>query len=304
MHAASVRAFDYVLGERELRYRDARNFERVLSENNYPDQPEMFGWGSFRQSDHDVFDLGIAAARRTLDKGGVPAREIDALFFCTTQFPGDAIAHIGFNVRLLGGLGLTNAFPAGITLNNCTSFLSAISMAVAMVRAGRCRHALLITADKVPDESLRMTNFALLSDGAASCLVSREPGLGYELVAEAFLPSVAPIDSYRGKDEPELYQRVARAVTDESGIEPAAVKKVLCSNIFKPITQLKESKLGFQRRQLHLDNVPRYGHCFSADTAINLVDCETQGAIAHGDHVLLAADAPNLRASLLLRKID
>jgi 3-oxoacyl-[acyl-carrier-protein] synthase-3 len=302
MQSASVSAFAYELGERELPYRDASNFARVLEENNYPDQPAMFGWGSFRQSERDVFDLGIAAARRTLQQAELAPGDVDALFFCTTQFPGDAIEHIGFNVRLLGGLGLTNAFPIGLTLNNCAAFLSAIGMAVAMVGAGRCRNALLVTADKCLDENIRMTNFALLSDGAAACIVSGDGRPGYELVAQAFAPSEEPIENNRGKDDPQLYQRVVQRIASQSPVPLSDVKKVLCSNIFKPVTQLKESKLGFQRRQLFLDNVPRYGHCFSADTAINLVDCESQGILARGDHVLLAADAPNLRASVMLRK--
>lgn len=303
MQTASISAFAYEMGERELSYRDATNFDRVLQENNYPDQPSMFGWGNFRQSDRDVFDLGVAAARRTLSLAGVAPGEIDALFFCSTQFPGDAIQHIGFNVRLLGGLGLTNAFPIGVTLNNCTAFLGAITMAVAMVDCGHWRNALLVTADKCMDENIRMTNFALLSDGAAACLVSRDPKPGYELVAQAFAPSEQPIENNRGKDDPQLYQRVIAQITKQSPVPLSDVKRVLCSNIFKPVTQLKESKLGFRRGQLFLDNVPKYGHCFSADTAINLVDCESQGILVQGDHILLAADAPNLRASLMLRKV-
>jgi 3-oxoacyl-[acyl-carrier-protein] synthase-3 len=184
-------------------------------------------------------------------------------------------------------LGVANAFPIGITLNNCTSFLSAISIAVNMVRSGGARNILIVTADKVYDETIRFNNFALLSDAAASCIVTARPVAGYHLAASSFRAADDPIETNHGRDDSALYQRVFEEVMSQANLTSEQVAQVFCSNIFRSITLIKERKLGFAKKQLFLSNVSKYGHCFSA-----------------GEHYVISADAPNLRASIVLRRAE
>lgn len=300
---AAIESLAYTLGESEHAYGEVTNFQEFLKTNGYPDRPELFGWGKYRKTAGDIFDLGIDSAKKTLSRSGISPADIDFLFFCSTCLPGDEIEHIKFNVKLLKELQLRNAFPIGITLNNCASFLSAIVSAVNMVKAGSYKNILIVTADKVYDENIRFNNFALLSDAAASCVVTSRNVAGYELVADKFRSSEDPIGTNRGKDDSPLYARVFREIIDQAGTQVGQVKKVFCSNIFRSVTQLKELKLGFAKSQLFLDNVPRYGHCFSADTFINLVDYGARGEIADGDLFMVSVDAPNLRASIVLRRV-
>ncbi|MFL6713086.1 MAG: hypothetical protein ACJ8LN_09175 [Sulfurifustis sp.] len=299
---AVIESLAYSLGESEHAYSEVVNFQEFLKANGYPDKPELFGWGKYRKTAADIFDLGIASARKTLASSGLSPADIDFVYFCSTCFPGDEIEHIKFNVKLLKELQLTNTFPVGFTLNNCASFLSAIVMAVNMVRTGAYKNILIITADKVYDENIRFNNFALLSDAAASCIVTSRNVAGYELVADRFRASEDPIHSNRGKDDSALYARVLREIIDQAGVKVGQVRKVFCSNIFRSITQLKEMKLGFSKGQLFLDNVPKYGHCFSADTFINLIDYSSSNPASDSDLYMVSVDAPNLRASVLLRR--
>lgn len=298
-----IASLAYSLGESAHLYSHARNFHEMLKENGYPDRPEIFGWGKYRKTAGDIFDLGITSARKTITESGIPADEIDFVYFCSTCFPGDEIDYIRFNNKIIESLHLRNAFPIGVTLNNCTSFLSAISLAANMVRAGCYCNILVITADKVYDEATRFNNFALLSDAAASCIVTSRHTSGYELVADRFLSSTDPINSNKGKDDSELYKRVLAELIEKSDTELSKIRKVFCNNIFRPITQLKEMKLGFSREQIFLDNVEQHGHCFSADTVINLVDYGARFGINDGDRFMVSADAPNLRASMVLKRI-
>jgi 3-oxoacyl-[acyl-carrier-protein] synthase III len=296
---AVIEAFAYALGETELAYSDVPGYQEILIRNGYPDQPSLFGWGHCRKTDDDIFDLGIRSARQTLATSAIAASDIDVLLFCSTCFPGDEISHIGSNIRLLKGLEIERAFPIGLTLNNCTSFLGAIAMAGCMVRSGEYRNVLIVTSDKVYDESIRFNNFALLSDAAASCIVTNRAVAGLQLLGSSFGASESPIDTNRGKDDPDLYRRILDNVLRDAGTELAGVKRVFSSNIFRPITQLKENRLGFSRHQLFLDNVSHYGHCFSADTLINFTDYARTTPVEPGDRFLLAADAPNLRGNLM-----
>ena len=217
------------------------------------------------------------------------------------SFPGSEIEYINYNARIHESLELKNAFPIGITLNNCISFMSAIVMAESMVRSETYNNILIITADKVYDESMRFNNFALLSDSAASCLVTCREVPGLEIVSARFGVSQNPITSNHGQDEPSLYGRILKEVLDDSPISLSDISKVFCNNIFRPVTQLKETRLGFSRRQLYLDNVARCGHCFSADTLINYVDYARQASPAEGEKFLFSVDAPNLRANMLVQ---
>ena len=300
----TIEALAYALGETERSYREVPNLADLLAFNNYPDTPELFGWGSYRKTEKDIFELGIESAAKSLAESTADRDEIDALFFCSTCFPGNEIRHIAFNARLLRDLAIPNAFPVGITLSNCVSLLHAVATAVKLVDSGVYRNILVITADKVYDEHSRMNNFALLSDSAASCVVtSKSAATGCSLLAESFRASDDPIETNRGKDDSELYRRVLHEVVTRGEVEVGDCTAVFTSNIFKPITKQKERKLGFRSSQIFLDNVPRYGHCFSADTLINLIDYSDGGTSGPDDIYMLSADAPNLRASILLKPV-
>lgn len=300
---AVIEAIERAFGESERPYNEVVNFDDVLKANNYPNLPGLFGWGSYRKTESDIFDLGMAAATRTLAGSAISAKDIDFIYFCSTCFPGDEIEHIKYNAHMISELGTTNAFPVGITLNNCASFLSAITMACKMVESGAYNNILVITADKVYDETIRMNNFALLSDAAASCIVTNRPVAGYRVVADVFRTSDNPIFTNRGKDDSPLYLRVFNEIMEKSSAKPGDIKKVFCSNVFKSITLIKERKLGFAKEQLFLDNIPRYGHCFSADVFINLIEYEKRAPFAEGERFMFSVDAPNLRTSVLLERV-
>lgn len=297
----TIDACSYVLGEIERPYQDVPDFKNMLGRYGYPDEPSVFGWGSYFKTEGDIFDLGIKSARQTLAASGVSADDVDFVMFCSTCFPGNEIEYINYNVRIQKSLELKKAFPIGITLNNCISFMSAIVMAQHLVLSGTYNNVLIITADKVYDESLRFNNFALLSDSAASCMVSRREVAGLQICSAGFGVSQDPMTSNHGKDEPELYGRILQNVLADAATPLNEVSKVFCNNIFRPVTQLKEIRLGFSRRQLYLDNVARCGHCFSADTLINYLDYTRQTPPAEGEKFLFSVDAPNLRANMLVQ---
>jgi 3-oxoacyl-[acyl-carrier-protein] synthase-3 len=301
--AATIESIEFALGEHELSYRETPGYEKEMIENKIADMPQVLGLGKFRRTDRDIFDLGIDSARKTLMSSGLEPQEIDFLIFCSTRIPGSETEHISHNVRLLKELGLTNAYPIGVTLNNCSSFMSAIVMAAGMLSRGCCTNVLIVTADKVNAGCSRFTNFALLSDSAASCIVTSRPTSGYRLKADKFGVSKGPVDTFRGKDDPSLYEDVLAALLRSGDTSLKKIRKVFCSNVFRPITTFREKKLGFTTQQLFLDNVDRRGHCFSADAFMNLIDHSASGAVSAGDLFVLTADAPNLRSSILLERV-
>jgi len=304
MDQTIIESIAYEFGELKKPYTSVPNHKEIFESNNYPNMPELFGWGDYHKSKRDIFDLGITSAKRSLSQSLTKPNDIDAVFFCSTCFPGNEIDYISFNTRILRELNLSDAFLIGVTLNNCVSFLSSIMMACKLVECGTYKNILVITADKVYDENARLNNFALLSDSSASCIVSKSEASGYALISESFKSSDDPIDSYKGKDDPSLYLKVMGEVLTKADTNIENIQAVLSNNIFKPITQQKERKLGFSKAQLYQKNVLLHGHCFSADTLINLLDYSQDKDINNGALFMLSSDAPNLRASLVLKFIS
>lgn len=302
MSRVAMTGLSYALGERVRGYKEAQNLAATLAKHRIPDLPELMGFGQYRESSTDIFTLAIQSAQQSLARAGSSGADVDLVLFCSTNFSlidGDGRERTH---RLCKGLGLTRAFPMGITLNNCTSFLSAIKMAEALVRGGSHRNVLVVTSDKVYDESQRCIHYGIFSDSAASCLVSGVLTHGFELLATAYRADCALIAD-GGLDDGELYARVQDNLLTAGSCRLADVAKTFTSNIFTPIVRAKEMRLGYADEQLYLNNVAQKAHCFAADALINLTDyCATDGC-ADGATYTLSADADGLRVSLLVRAL-
>jgi 3-oxoacyl-[acyl-carrier-protein] synthase-3 len=77
--------------------------------------------------------------------------------------------------------------------------------------------------------------------------------------------------------------------------------KVFSNNLYLPVITLKEGSIGVNKSQLYLENVARFGHCFSADSVINLSDYMKTVGIQKGEYFALNSSAEGLRAQVLLQ---
>ncbi|GLU34937.1 3-oxoacyl-ACP synthase [Trinickia caryophylli] len=302
MQGASIDAIAYAVGESTYPYREIPDFAALIAANNLPDLPAIFGWGVYHKTARDVQALGLSSARQTLEKADMDPARVDFVMFCSSRIPGTEVDHIGMNIEFIRSLGLTRAFPIGVTLSNCAAFIGAIAMASEWVSRDPSKTVLVITADKLYDERLRMHKFALLSDCAASCLVRHPTRTGYRIAGHQFSISRSPVSNNLGQDDHELETRFLADLFASTGLEKHDLRGVLTSNLFKPISSLRGRRLGFSQHQLYLDAVPRFGHCFAADAFINLLDFEANNGIEPGDKFLLTADGPNIKAGLVVEK--
>lgn len=302
MQEAWIDAICYAVGESRHDYKDMPDFAELIAANNLPDLPSVFGWGVYYRTALDTWALGIQSARQTLEKADCDPASVDMVMFCSSRVPGNEVDHIGMNVELVRQLGLTRAFPIGVTLSNCAAFISAISMAAEWVSRDPSKTVLVVTSDKLYDERLRMHKFALLSDCAASCLIRHSARDGYRVVGHQFSISRTPMQSNLGQDDTELETGFLAGLSQSTGLGVSDFRQVFASNFFKPIGSMRGRRLGFSSKQLYLDAVPRFGHCFAADAFINLLEYEANKGSEAGDRYLLTADGPNLKAGLVLEK--
>jgi 3-oxoacyl-[acyl-carrier-protein] synthase-3 len=299
-----LRAPCYVLGETPVHHTELEGFADYVDRNQMVPDAELWGWGTVHRTALDTADLAVRSGRRTLAAAAVAPAEVDALVLCSTTFPAHDTAHGELVGSVLRGLELGPVPVTGITLNRCANLLTGLQVAATQVTAGRHRTVLVVTTDRIADERDRVADFALFSDGAASCLVTRAPGApgGYEWVADAYAQDAASLG--RGDEISSDLSRVAnQRLTDAAGIGIDAVDGLLHNNIYLPIVTMKELGAGFAPAQLDTSNVARVGHCFAADPLVNLVDRESAGGIRAGGLYGLASSVSGLRVCVLLRRL-
>jgi 3-oxoacyl-[acyl-carrier-protein] synthase-3 len=293
----SVLGTAYELGEYQADYREAHQFTEKIARYEMLDDPAAWGWGRFFRSRRGQAELAVASARRTLTMAGCTGADIDAVILCAAQFPSQVDCHARYCRTVLTELGLGRAFMIGVTLGQCNTMLSAVHLADRLVASQAYGNVLVIASDQVADEEERFQQFALFSDGAASCLVTSRPGgLAIRATASALDPSA--LDT-AGRVSGRLGRTAMNAITQQSGVTAGQISVVLPPNLFTPVIRMSEGQSGFRPDQLYLRNITDRGHCFSADPFVNLADHQSANLTRPGDYVLLTSSVPGSRLSML-----
>jgi 3-oxoacyl-[acyl-carrier-protein] synthase-3 len=305
MMTGYLRGPSYVLGEREVGYADIGNLPELAAAFGLAPDPGLWGWGTIRSTRRDLADLAAAAGRATLRAAGVEPASVDALVLCSTRIPGPSDDHGSFMANVLTGIGLPDIPFYGQGVNRCVNLLAGLDIASAFVLSGRYRRVVVITADAVAGGNAPMSQFALFSDGAASCLVTADPGAAdsYEVLGCATAQDTTTMASAS-----QISSDLARAVNDQllgpPGLKTSDITALMHLNLFKPLVFMKERQAGFREDQLYLDNISRLGHCFAADPLINLADRAALGHFGEGHYCMLAASVPGSRIGVLLKKVS
>jgi 3-oxoacyl-[acyl-carrier-protein] synthase III len=294
----------YMLGEIESDYTDIANLAERAAEFGLPLNPGLWGWGSFRRTERSLEELAIDSGAATLRAAAMEPTSVDAMILCSTRIPGPAEDHGRFVETVMTGIGLGDIAFYGQTLNRCTNFLAALDVATAFAGAGRYRRILVITTDKVADEVDRMASYALFSDAAASCVIGTDTGEdqdGFQVVSCAAAQDIRSLE-WSKEISADLARQVNERLLTPLGMKVGDVSGLMHTNIFKPLVVMKERQAGFSAEQIYVDNITRLGHCFAADSMINLVDRSAAGQVRAGHYYLLASSVPGSRFGVLLRK--
>ncbi|MBY8972054.1 hypothetical protein J1G33_16800 [Pseudomonas sp. P867] len=299
MRTAYLASTAYVLGEQAHDYRDAASFEAVCKQHSMPDFASVFGWGTYWRTTRSVGELLVESVAGTLASSGLRGCDIDALVVCSSNFESGQVVDY---LPLLRELQLARAFPLGVTWGDCTMLLAGLEVARAQVLAG-LDNVLVVSANRIEDEAFRFQHYALFSDGAASCLVTSGRRRGFEMLG-SLARSNAGLAHDPKEDDTRLFREVHEQFMYRQQINTADLEQVVCSNVFLPVLKIKEGRQGVSGTQLYVDNVTRVGHCFSADSLINLCDYQARAQQVHGGLVMLTANADGLRCQTLLQRVS
>lgn len=272
-------------------------------------------------------DLALSASQKALADAGVRPDEIDLIVFgtCTPDMPIPSTACF-----LQKKLGARNAFAMDLNAA-CSGFLYSLSVADALIRAGRGKKALVLGSEilsSVTDYTDRSTCI-LFGDGAGAVVLAECPegdgilschlhsdGNLWELIHCPGGGTVNPLT-------PDLisrrmiYIRMSGNETFKHAVTKMAevAQKALAQNgcgvddvaLFIPhqanlrIVSAVGKRLGIATDRVFV-NLERYGNTSAASVPIALAEAKAQGRFRSGDLVLLVAFGAGLTwGSALMR---
>jgi 3-oxoacyl-[acyl-carrier-protein] synthase-3 len=301
---AFLRGPSYVLGEAEEDHTAIENLAELAEAFKLAPNPGLWGWGTIRTTKRELEEMAVETGTATLAAADLDPSSVDAVVLCSNRVPGVAEGHGSFVQSVLTGIDLRDIPCYGQFLNRCVNMLAGLDVARALVLSGRHRRVLLITTDKVADGADRMSQFALFSDGAASCVVASDAGQQncYQLLGCATAQDTATLE-WTNQISSDLARQVNDTLLAQAGLKIGDVAALMHANLFKPLLVMKERQAGFSPGQLYLDNIPRFGHCFAADPLISLVDRVALGHLGESGYCLLASSVPGSRIGALLQRI-
>lgn len=196
-------------------------------------------------------------------------------------------------------LRLDGASVLGTSHLNCVSGLYALQVArylLAGEPAGS--RALVLTGDKMISHRARlMPELTIMGEAAAGCVVGPDPR-GDRLLSRSFRVNGR---FYQGLDwsgalrseyknmYAENLREVMRGAVLESGHRPADVDLVIPHNVNRLTWKGMVRTLGIPMDRVYLDNVPKYGHCWTSDAFLNIAALRSENRLREGDLVLVAA---------------
>lgn len=193
------------------------------------------------------------------------------------------------------GLDSCNAYA--ITQANCASGLMALEYARTILEDSADDEAVIIlSGDRGFANWRHVPRCTVTGDGSSAVLVTRQSeknvilstnskldgrwhmGMADPLVQEAF-----------HKDHDDILKDFILDTLAKGGITLDELDYILPHNVsaYSWIESIKH--MGKDKSLLYLKNVPKTGHCFTADNFINLVTASEEGALNRGDSYLMAS---------------
>ncbi|MCB7135518.1 3-oxoacyl-[acyl-carrier-protein] synthase III C-terminal domain-containing protein [Cellulosimicrobium marinum] len=245
----------------------------------------------------DLADIYVRAARATPGLAGNEHRVRYVLGARTIA----TVAPVGVNPLhdAAARLGLDDAVVWTLTQHACASALLAVDLAGRLLAADGDPDALalVLTGEKAFSPGSRLIEgTTVMGEGTAACLVSAhapgDPVLAYATRTlgeyhQVPLPEdlVAPF----GVAYTEVLAEVVEEAVAQAGLTVDDLALVLPHNVNRVSWKRLCKRLDLPLSRVRLDDVPRTGHCFGADSFIGYAAARSAGMLRDGDPYLMVA---------------
>ncbi|MER5698831.1 3-oxoacyl-[acyl-carrier-protein] synthase III C-terminal domain-containing protein [Streptomyces mirabilis] len=206
--------------------------------------------------------------------------------------------------KLQSDLELHSAAVFGLTQQGCTGLLGSLRLANSLLASEPdWRTVLCVTADRFPEEAVYEQSYNVISDGAAACLVSADPGR-FRVVASHQITN-GGLHAASNDETVGLFfsyiPNLVRQTLDRASLSIADIDWVVPQNTNHTAWTIAARLLGIDADRVCQPTLGEVGHAISADNVINLSALLDTGALRPGQHVLLvmAGHGLNWQATVL-----
>lgn len=294
-----VNHFSYALGDEVNTVRQAAEHKRLLS------SVETLEKAGFTQ--HHVCrpeTNAYALAHRAVTAIQQHLGEIDAIIYATClPLNGNIGAPAAYRdtrdvkylmdfpaSHLQTDFDLSRAMVIGLNQQACTAMLGSLFMSRAIMNLeSSVNRVLCVTADRFPEHSIYEQAYNLISDGAAACIVSRDPA-GFRILTSHAVTngalSIASDDETVGSFF-NYTHRVIHETLAKANLQIADIDWIVPQNTNVIAWQIMCSLLPFNPERIHHPTLGQAGHVISGDNIINLKHLADSGDVRSGEKVLL-----------------
>jgi 3-oxoacyl-[acyl-carrier-protein] synthase-3 len=298
-----VDSFAHSLGDRKFHVTESAAAGRLISGASDLESAG-FRWHHVCEPATSAYDLAARATTRVAAAGQLG--DIDAVVYATClpvngnvgdQAEWERTRDVKYLMdfpasRLQADFGLRQAVVVGLSQQACTGMLGSIRVAAALLGAERqWRRVLCVTADRFPAGARYEQAYNLISDGAAACLVGREPtGNSFRLVTVHQITNGGLGQASDDETVGSYFAYMRRLVTetlDRAGLTAGDLDWVVTQNMNDKAWQILCRLLGIDFGKVWSPSMPDVGHVISADNIINLEQLADSGRLRTGMRVAL-----------------
>jgi 3-oxoacyl-[acyl-carrier-protein] synthase III len=210
--------------------------------------------------------------------------------------------------HLQADFGLDRAFVLGLNQQACTSLLGSLRLAgMLLADDAAMQQVLCVTADRFPEGALYEQAYNLISDGAAACVVGREPR-GFRILSGHALTNGALARADDDETVGSYFSYTHRLITEavrKAGLQLADIDWIVSQNMNIKAWQILSRLLKFDMEKVCFPTLPEAGHVISGDNILNLKRMDESGRLEPGDRLLLVMSGYGLNwQSVLLEKVS
>jgi 3-oxoacyl-[acyl-carrier-protein] synthase-3 len=185
---------------------------------------------------------------------------------------------------------LSRAMVIGMNQQACTAMLGSLFVSKAIMSIEpNVNRILCVTADRFPENSIYEQAYNLISDGAAACVVSREPE-GFRFVASHAVTNGAMSLASDDETVGSFFNYTHRVILETLAKANLSIKDIdwiVPQNTNIIAWQIMCSLLPFDHSRVHHPTLGEAGHVISGDNVINLKHLVDSGDVRSGEKLLL-----------------
>jgi len=185
---------------------------------------------------------------------------------------------------------LMKASVIGLNQQACTSMLGSLRLAKALLQSESDQKQILcVTADRFPEGAYYEQAYNVISDGAAACIVSREPK-GYRIVAAHAITNGALAQASDDETVGSYFSYTHRLFTElleKSKMTMDEIDWVIPQNTNINAWVILSRLLGTDLEKVYFQSIRDVGHIISSDNIVNLKRLEDEKKMKSGQKLLL-----------------